>query len=145
MFPVIPYDPTEIEASNAPEGYEPITSHSQFGASSGPIFEKFSEDGSWVRGFRVLEKHCNPLNILHGGMTATFADIIVGTATFRAGASRCVTVSLNTNYVGAAKIGEWVMGQATVVRKTKSMVFLSFDVYTDQRAVASGTAIFKVI
>jgi len=145
MFPVIAYDPAEIDASNAPSGYEPITSHSAFGARSGPIFEKFSEDGSWVRGFRVLEKHCNPMNILHGGMTATFADIIVGTATFRSGAGGCVTVSLNTNYVGAAKLGEWIMGHASVVRKTKSMVFLNFDIYTDARAVASGTAIFKTI
>ena len=145
MFPTIPYDPIEVEASNAPEGFEPITSHSQFGARSGPVFEKFEDDGSWIRGFRVLEKHCNPLNILHGGMTATFADILVGTATFRTGVGGCVTVSLNTNYVGAAKLGEWVTGYAVVVRKTKSLVFLSFDIVSGERAVASGTAIFKII
>lgn len=145
MFPEIPYDPAEIEVSNAPVGFEPITSHSLFGSRAGPIFEKFNEDGTWVRAFRVFEKHCNPMKILHGGMTATFADIIVGTATYRSGATSCVTISLNTNYVGAAKQGEWVMGHATVVRKTKTMVFLNFDIYTDDRAVASGTAIFKAI
>eukprot|EP01042_Synura_sphagnicola_P010774 gene10774-13803_t len=47
-----------------------------FLASNGPLFVKI--DGDTLKlGLRVEMRHCNPMQICHGGMLATFIDMLM--------------------------------------------------------------------
>jgi acyl-coenzyme A thioesterase PaaI-like protein len=53
--------------SHIPEGFKPVKVGSNFIAHTGPLYAKW--EGTRLQlGFRVEERHINPLNICHGGM-----------------------------------------------------------------------------
>ena len=56
--------------------------------------------------------------------------------------TRLVTVSLTTDFIGRAQLGEWVRGQATVHRCGRRLAFASCEFHVDDRLVLTSTGIF---
>ena len=90
--------------------------------------------------------HLNTGKIAHGGYLSTLADTGMGTAAHRiAGDRRCVTINLNVNFISASKLGEELKGHVKILKKTKTLVFISCQINNNSGIVASATGTWKIL
>ncbi len=127
-----------------PEGFAPMTKTSAYGRLVGPVFEKATPEGR-VFGFRVGEKHINRGGVSHGGMLASFADIVLGQFEARDDGKVTVTLRMVTDFLAPAHPGDWVEGTATMTRETKSFFFVDGLITCRSRNLLNASAIFKVV
>jgi len=110
---------------NAPQGYTPMTMEGNaFLNVNGPFYCR-REGKAMVIGLRVEERHCNAMNVAHGGLVMSFADLMLTAClNYQSGLSRfLLTVSASCDFAGPAKLGEWIEGRAELLRVTRTMVF----------------------
>ncbi len=62
--------------SDIPAGFAPLRLTMGFLENTGPLYGKWADD-RLLLGFRVETRHCNPGQVAHGGMLATFADMLL--------------------------------------------------------------------
>ncbi len=134
-------------ANDLPDGFTELRLGGDFVKANGPLFERF-EGEAYQLGFRVEKRHCNTMRICHGGMMATFCDMLLPITAFRRVASLgerfLPTVSLDIDYLAPAPLGAWVQGEAQVLRTTRSMVFAQGLVTADGEPVARVSGVFKI-
>ena len=132
-------------AANAgvPDGFVPIVHSAPFGKHIGPIFERADDDG-FVRAFRAAEKHINAGGYVHGGVLATFADIVLAQAVIRALGRPAVTVRLVTEFLAPVEVGAWVEGTARLSRAGRSLAFVEGEITVGRRTVMTASATFKL-
>ncbi len=114
-------------------------------AANGPLFARF-EDGRLSMGFRVEERHTNPMKMCHGGMLSTFADMLMPMATiYQGGGERrfLPTISLQVDFLAPAPLGAWVEGTGDLLRSTRNMVFAQGLVTADGTPALRVSGIFK--
>jgi len=133
--------------SAVPPGFHALPMGGEFIAVNGPLY--VFHEGSVVRiGFRVEARHTNPLGILHGGMMASFCDMLLPISVHRKhheiGHRFLPTISLQIDYLSAVPLGAWVEGEADVLRATRSLVFAQGLVNADGVPAARVSGIFKV-
>ncbi|HEX3504434.1 MAG TPA: PaaI family thioesterase [Xanthobacteraceae bacterium] len=125
----------------AAHGWERVQAHN-FGELVGPIWRR----GDPLFGFLATEKHANHINIVHGGMLATFADQSMGMTAMRAtGSKPHATIELNMQYIGAVQIGDFVESHCDVVRITRSIIFIRSTLKVGERIVASASGVWKIL
>jgi uncharacterized protein (TIGR00369 family) len=125
----------------AAAGWEKVKAHN-FGELVGPIWRR----GDPLFGFLATEKHANHINIVHGGMLATFADQSMGMTAMRAtGHKPHATIELNMQYIGAVKIGDFVESHCELVRVTRSIIFIRTTLKVGDRVVGSGSGVWKIL
>ncbi len=99
-------------------------------------------------GFRVEARHTNPAGICHGGMMASFCDMLLPVCAHHlspALASRFLpTISLQVDYLAPTPLGAWVQGEAEVLRVTRTLAFLQGLVTADGTPVARASGVFKI-
>jgi uncharacterized protein (TIGR00369 family) len=138
---------TNIQSATVPDGFKPRQMGDGFMAINGPLYYSKFEGGIYL-GFRVEERHCNPMGVCHGGMIATFADMVCAIsahATSEAAKNRFLpTISLQLDYMASARLGSWVQGSASVLRATRTMLFLQGLVTADGEPAARISGIFKI-
>ena len=130
---------------NLPPGFKAIRMGGPFMGHNGPLFAHW--DGAQLRlGFRVERRHCNPLATCHGGMLATFADMLLPAAAIYQGQGErrfLPTISLQIDYLGPARLGAWVQGEAQVLRRTRNMLFAQGLVTADGEIALRVSGVFK--
>jgi len=136
-----------MSAPAVPEGFTPLTIGGEFIVANGPLFERI--DGNDYRlGFRVEPRHTNTMGICHGGMMATFCDMLLPITAFRSTEALhgrfLPTMSLQVDYLAPAPLGAWVEGEAQVLRITRSMAFVQGLVRSDGQVVARVSGVFKI-
>jgi uncharacterized protein (TIGR00369 family) len=136
-----------VNAAHAiPQGFRRAPIGGAFLAHNGPLYARL--DGERLQlGFRVEERHTNPLNICHGGMLATFADMLLPfVIIYEPGHERrfLPTISLQLDYLAQAPLGAWVQGEGEVLRRTRSMVFAQGLVTADGAPAVRVSGIFKL-
>ena len=108
----------------------------------GPVW--LHEDGRV--GIYVEARHTNPIGITDGGFVMTLADHACGFAIFQAANStRAVTISLNCDFMGSAKEGEWIECRPTITRKTRSLAFARAEITCGERMLLVGNGIWKFL
>lgn len=135
------------DAVSIPAGFSRWPDRPGFIAQVGPLYQ--CRDGGRLQlGFRVESRHCNPLGICHGGMMATFGDMLLpigAHALVEAVRNRFLpTISLQLDYLAPAPLGAWVQGEAQVLRTTRTMVFAQGLVTADDVPVARVSGILKI-
>jgi uncharacterized protein (TIGR00369 family) len=130
-----------------PAGFAPLPMIGEFIALTGPLYLR--QEGDSVQfGFRVERRHTNPMGICHGGMMATFCDMLLPLSVHRqradVGMRFLPTISLQIDYLAPASLGSWVQGEAEVLRVTRSLVFAQALVTADGEPVARVSGIFKI-
>jgi uncharacterized protein (TIGR00369 family) len=134
-------------ALDIPEGFKPRRFGDGFIAHNGPLYVKKLERGILL-GFRVEARHCNPMGICHGGMIATFCDMLLPISAHYLSPELerrfLPTINLQVDYLAASKLGAWVQGEAQLLRATRSMVFMQGVVRADGEAVSRVSGIFKI-
>lgn len=133
--------------SNIPAGFHPIPMGGEFIANVGPLY--LLHEGDDVRlGFRVERRHTNPMEICHGGMLASFADMLLPMTVHRkskeVGFRFLPTISLQVDYLAPAHLGAWVEGEAQVLRATRSIVFAQGTAHADGVPCLRVSGVFKI-
>ena len=94
----------------------------------------------------VLEKFLNTGGIAHGGFIATIADTGMGNAAhIAAGNKRCVTINLDIKFISAGKFNEKLTGKVKVLKKTRTLVFITSEIYGSEKIVATCAGIWKIL
>ena len=130
-----------------PEGFRAREFGGGFIGVNGPLYARRTEAGFQL-GFRVEERHCNPMGICHGGMMATFCDMLLPVSAHvmskDIGQRFLPTINLQIDYLAASPLGAWVQGEAELLRATRSLVFMQGLVQADGVSVARVSGIFKI-
>jgi uncharacterized protein (TIGR00369 family) len=136
-----------LEESTAPlpPGYQPMNWFHGFGRQIGPLYEKIEDNGKYTRAFLVQEHHTNGMGNCHGGMLMAFADMAFGHAVTMATHRYWVTVRLLTDFLSAAKIGDWVEGNAIIVGTEDDFITVQGRIWSGERTILTGTAVFKAL
>jgi uncharacterized protein (TIGR00369 family) len=93
-----------------PAGFVPIGDGAEaFLKTAGPIYARRNDAGLLDLGFHALQRHANRFGFVHGGMLATLVDYAVGVNLLDAeNPVPMSTISLNIDFIGAARIGQWL-------------------------------------
>ncbi|WP_025897897.1 PaaI family thioesterase [Sneathiella glossodoripedis] len=133
-----------MTAQNIPEGFRLYQAPDRFPEKIGPLY--FKRDGDhYDFGFLVTRQHTNANKILHGGMMMAFADEMMGHKVFRAvGKKPCATISLNFDFVAAAREGDWVQMKSSITRQGLSVVFVRSELYVEDNIILTADGIWKI-
>ena len=113
--------------------------------NGGLLFRTISKD-EYEFTTTINENHLNAADITHGGFIATFVDAGAGTAAHRsADQNPCVTISLELKFISAVKLGQELVGKTKIQKKTKSMVFLTCELKTSNKIVATASGVWKIL
>ena len=94
----------------------------------------------------VKEMHLNTGQIAHGGFLSTIADTGMGTAAHRvAHNKRCVTINLDMKFISASQLGDKLHGKVKILKKTKTLVFISCEISNSSDIVASASGTWKIL
>jgi uncharacterized protein (TIGR00369 family) len=111
-----------------------------FLSANGPVYARM--DGArLVLGLYVEARHCNSIDLCHGGMLLTLADqILTIGVNVQAKLSRFLpTVSVTCDFLGPAPKGAWLEGRVEVLRTTRNLAFAQ-----GMLALADGTPVARV-
>ena len=139
--------PENATTAPIPEGFAPLVAGGPYIQHNGPLYLR--HEGSVVQfGFRVERRHVNPMNNLHGGMMATFCDMLLPLSVHRKGAGLgqrfLPTISLQIDYLAPAPLGCWIEGTAELLRATRTLVFAQGLVTADGEPCARASGVFKI-
>lgn len=130
-----------------PPGFKRFPGERGFIGVNGPLWV-LREGTLFKLGFHVEARHCNPMGICHGGMLATFADMLlpIGAVTMVPELHRrfLPTVSLQVDFIGPARLGDWVEGEMQVLRTTRKMVFAQGLARSNGAMALRCSGVFKI-
>jgi uncharacterized protein (TIGR00369 family) len=132
-----------------PAGFEPVAMGGPFVAANGPFYVQ-QQDGRFKLGLRIERRHCNTMGHCHGGLLMTFADMMMPLAMYDnhpelAEVKRFLpTVGLQIDFIGAIHAGDWLEGEAQVLKVTRSIVFAQGLVHAHGQLVLRCSGTYKV-
>lgn len=131
--------------SEVPEGFVPHDRKSPATSAWEPIYARLTPN-ALVLGLRIAEPHCNSRGLLHGGVIATLADNAMGLSCARAydPPAGLVTVNVGLDYLGLARIGQWLDVTTVFIKTGRALAFASCLVHADGTVIARGNATFRV-
>ena len=113
--------------------------------NGGILFKTISKDEYQFKA-TSKETHLNAAGITHGGYLATLVDAGAGTAAHRsADGCPCVTISLELKFISVVKLGQELVGNVKIQKKTKSMVFLTCELIAENKIVATASGVWKIL
>ncbi len=108
-------------------------------------FKKIDES-NFEYGIEISENCLNTGGIAHGGFIATIADTGMGNAAhIAAGNKRCVTINLDIKFISAGKLNEKLIGKVKVLKRTKTLVFISSEIFSSEKIVATASGTWKIL
>lgn len=132
-----------------PDGFAPHFRKSPVTDPWEPLYSRVMADRV-VIGFHVREAHTNSRGMLHGGLITALADNAMGlscvqvlTAAGRKPEAGLVTVSLAIDFIGAAKLGQWIAVDTQYVKTGGTLCFAQAFVTADGDVIARADARFK--
>jgi len=133
-----------------PEGFKLHERTSPLTTPWAPIYRK-SNARSVYLGTYLRQVHCNSRGLVHGGFIAALADNTMGYTGGKAMAAdgreirSLVTINLGVDYLGSAKLGQWMSWEPEMLKATRSIAFVEALVKADDKPVARANATFKII
>lgn len=133
-----------------PDGFAPHYRKSKFTDPWEPLYSRVSDDEVSI-GTVLRDAHCNSRGMVHGGFIAAIADnamgLSCGQVIERQGRSvnGLVTVTLSTDFVGSAKVSEWLQTETTVVKAGGNLCFAQCLLRSGETVVARANATFRAL
>ena len=126
--------------------FQQISLKSGFMKHNGGLLFKTISETEYQFKAKISENHLNAAGITHGGFIATFVDAGAGTAAHRAtNQSPCVTISLDLKFISAVHLGQELIGITKIQKKTKTMVFLTCELTSANKIVATASGVWKIL
>ena len=129
-----------------PTDFEPLARRSPLTEPWQPIYAR-TTDKAVIIGLRLAEPHTNSRGLIHGGLIAALADAAMGySCAHRMGnKSSLVTIGLAVDFIGSAKIGQWLTVESEVVKTGSTICFAQCLVTADEAVIARANATFRVV
>ena len=119
---------------------------SGFAKHIGGISVKKINDINYEFYAEVKEINLNTSKISHGGFICSIADTGMGnSAHIVAGNKRCVTINLDIKFISAARLNEKLTGKVKILKKTKSLVFISSEIFGSEKIIATASGTWKIL
>jgi len=113
--------------------------------NGGVLFRTVSENEHEFKSI-ISENHLNAAGITHGGYLSALIDAGAGTAAHRAaGDAPCVTISLDLKFIGASKVGDEIIGNVKILKKTNTLVFLFCELKCNDKIITSASGVWKIL
>ena len=128
------------------EEFEQISIKPGFMKHNGGLLFKTISENEYEFKTTISENHLNAAGITHGGFIAALVDAGAGTAAHRSADNcPCVTISLELKFISAVHLGQKLIGNTKIQKKTKSMIFLTCELKTEKKIVATASGIWKIL
>lgn len=134
-----------------PDGFERHFRRSGLTDPWEPLYSRKRDDRVQM-GLVLAEQHCNSRGLVHGGLIAALSDNAMGLSCVVALAAKgrdpgrgLVTVSLGTDYLGSAAIGDWLEIDPEPVKVGGSICFARAIIRANETPVAMANATFKIL
>ncbi|MGJ4940166.1 PaaI family thioesterase [Bradyrhizobium sp. HKCCYLS1011] len=129
-----------------PPGFEPHFRKSPFTDPWEPLYAKKTEKAVII-GLRLATPHTNARGLIHGGLIAALADNAMGYSCAQAlgWEVSLVTINLSVDYVGNAKIGQWLAVESDVIKTGSTICFAQSLVEADDAVIARANGTFRVV
>ncbi|WP_211051195.1 PaaI family thioesterase [Parasphingorhabdus halotolerans] len=113
---------------------------------AGPYYVR-QDDDCIVVGARIHEGQINHIKVAHGGVLGTLADVALSLQVHEAERPRLpvATMSLNTNYLAAAKLYDWVEAYTTIDRMSKRTAYCSGRILCGEKVLMTMSAVFAIL
>ena len=113
--------------------------------NGGVLFRNISENEYEFKS-TINQNHLNAANITHGGYLSALIDAGAGTAAHRSAENApCVTISLDLKFIGVSKIGDEIIGNVKILKKTKTLIFLFCELKCDDKIITSASGVWKIL
>tara|TARA_B100000401_G_C52318454_1_gene490756 strand:- start:115 stop:540 length:426 start_codon:yes stop_codon:yes gene_type:complete len=128
------------------EKFEQISTKQGFMKHNGGVlFRNISENEYEFKSI-INQNHLNAAGITHGGYLSALIDAGAGTAAHRAAQNLpCVTISLDIKFIGVSKIGDEVIGNVKILKKTKTLIFLFCELKCNSKIITSASGVWKIL
>jgi uncharacterized protein (TIGR00369 family) len=135
---------------SAPPGFERLNRGGPYMANLGELYCRRDEGergNEIVFAMRIEDKHTNMRGIAHGGMLASLADssLGLGLTLYCEGRQSFVTVNLSTDFIDAARPGDWVEAHVEVQKLGKRMAFANCFLQVGTRRILRASGVFAVM
>ncbi|CAN7655179.1 PaaI family thioesterase [Variovorax paradoxus] len=116
-----------------------------FAERMGPLWTRKEAEG-WAYGILATPDHLNPGGFVHGGVLCALFDHVVSAVAWEAVDRRaCVTVQLNTQFLTAAREGQFLEARGRVVRATSTLVFVEATLSCGDAELLRGSSVQKIM
>ena len=113
--------------------------------NGGVLFRNISETEYEFKSI-INKNHLNAAGITHGGDLSALVDAGAGTAAHRSAENApCVTISLDLKFIGPSKIGDEIIGNVKILKKTKTLVFLFCELKCNNKIITSASGVWKIL
>ncbi len=131
--------------TDIPEGFKPARFDGQYLHHVGPYYTKKTDDTVLV-GLPVSDHHINYVDIAHGGILTTLADVALSFQVFliERPAPMVTTVSLTTNFLGAVKLGDFLIADGYIDRLGKRLAYTHGTIRRGDDLVMTMNGVFNV-
>lgn len=132
------------ERAAVPEGFVLLDLGSPYRDVSGPFYKRVIAD-QVVLALRIDTKHTNGRGIAHGGLLLTLADMALGYSIhYQAGPNppTLLTAGISSEFIGSARVGDWVEAHTEVLRIGKRMAFANAYLIAADRRILRASGVF---
>ena len=113
--------------------------------NGGVLFRNISETEYEFKSI-INKDHLNAAGITHGGYLSALIDAGAGTAAHRsADNAPCVTISLDIKFIGTSKVGDEIVGNVKILKKTKTLVFIFCELRCNNKIITSASGVWKIL
>lgn len=138
---------SSLKCVGIPAGFRLAAVGGAFITANGPLYCK--GHGQHLRfGLRVGAQHVNSAGNLHGGMMASFCDVLLSMSVKeqdqRLAHRLLPTVSLQIDYLAPSPLASWLEGEAELMKATRTLVFARGVVVADGTVCSRASAVFKI-
>ncbi|NQY96140.1 MAG: PaaI family thioesterase [Henriciella sp.] len=128
-----------------PDGFVLAQSRGKFSNHNGPVY--IAEGAGDLRsGLYVLDRHCNSMGFLHGGMASAFSDRALAVAVFDATRKMSVTLKLTLHFFETVRLHKWLEAHPRVLSYDNDLVQVTADLMIDgTKLAARADATFRTL
>ena len=126
--------------------FEQISLKPGFMKHNGGVFFRNISENEYEFKSTINENHLNAAGITHGGYLSALVDAGAGTAAHRSAENApCVTISLDLKFIDASRIGDEIIGNVKILKKTKTLVFLFCELKCNDKTITSASGVWKIL
>ena len=132
--------------TDVPAGFERLKRGGPYMANLGDLYCS-RENGAIIIGMRITENHTNMRGIAHGGMLVSLADSALGLGLTMhcEGRQSFVTVNLSTDFIDAARPGDWVEAHVDIQKLGARVAFANCYLQVESKRILRASGVFAVM
>jgi acyl-coenzyme A thioesterase 13 len=131
--------------TDVPQGFQPAGFDGNYLRQGGPYYVKKAGDCVQVA-LRIAAQHTNYIDIAHGGVLSTLADVALSYQVYLIETPNPVvtTTTLTTNFLNAAKLDDWLIADASIDKIGKRSAHVHGSIRCEGVVLATMSGVFGI-